>query len=80
MILETERLTLKPYELEFANDIYEVVKHKEIADTMMMIPHPYPRETVDSWISYLQQSFKQGTAYELVSLFLLLYQHLDALY
>lgn len=30
MILETERLTLKPYELEFANDIYEVVKIKKL--------------------------------------------------
>ena len=64
MILETERLLLKPYEIEFADDIYQVVKHKEIADTMVMIPHPYPREVVDSWISYLQKSFEQGTAYE----------------
>jgi len=54
MILETERLLLKPYEIEFAEEIYQVVKHKEIADTMVMIPHPYPREVVDSWISYLQ--------------------------
>ena len=64
MILETERLLLKPYELEFAEEIYQVVKHKEIADTMVMIPHPYPREVVDSWISYLQKSFEQGAAYE----------------
>ena len=64
MTLETERLLLKPYEKEFADDIYEVVKHKEIADTMVMIPHPYPREVVDRWISYLQKSFEQGKAYE----------------
>ena len=64
MILETDRLLLKPYEMEFADDIYEVVKEKEIADTMVMIPHPYPRETMDQWIAYLQNSFEQGTAYE----------------
>jgi [ribosomal protein S5]-alanine N-acetyltransferase len=64
MVLETERLVLKPYEIEFADAVFEVVKHKEIADTMVMIPHPYPREVVDQWISYLQKSFAQGTAYE----------------
>ena len=64
MILETERLILKQYEIEFADAIYEVVKHQEIADTMVMIPHPYPREVVDRWISYLQKSFEKGTAYE----------------
>lgn len=64
MILETERLRLKPYEKEFADEVFEVVKRKEIADTMVMIPHPYPREVVDGWISYLQKSFSLGTAYE----------------
>ncbi len=64
MILETERLRLKPYEQAFADAIYEVVKHKEIADTMIMIPHPYPRDVVDSWIDYLKHSFENGSAYE----------------
>lgn len=64
MILETKRLVLKPYELEYADEIYEVVKRKEIADTMVMIPHPYPREVVNDWIHYLQKSFEKGTAYE----------------
>lgn len=64
MNLETERLLLKPYEINFADEIFEVVKHREIADTMVMIPHPYPREVVDSWISYLQASFEKGNAYE----------------
>lgn len=63
-MLETARLKLVPYEFAFADDIYEVVKQKEIADTMIMIPHPYPREVVEQWITYLQQSFKRGTAYE----------------
>jgi len=64
VLLETERLLLKPYEKTFADEIFEVVKHKEIADTMVMIPHPYPREVVDQWIAYLQKSFEKGTAYE----------------
>ena len=64
MILETERLILKPYEVAYADEIFEVVKQKEIADTMIMIPHPYPREVVDQWISYLHKSWEQGSAYE----------------
>lgn len=64
MRLETARLILKPYEKAFADDIFQVVKRKEIADTMIMIPHPYPREVVDDWIDYLQQSFEEGSAYE----------------
>ena len=64
MILETKRLLLKPYEFDFVDEVYEVVKQKEIADTTVMIPHPYPRGVVEQWISYLQHSFKNGTAYE----------------
>lgn len=65
-MLETARLKLVRYEFDFADAIYEVVKQKEIADTMVMIPHPYPypREVVDQWITYLQKSFDKGTAYE----------------
>lgn len=64
MNLQTERLILKPYKLEYADEIFKVVKQKEIADTTVMIPHPYPREAVDQWIHYLQRSFEQQTACE----------------
>ena len=37
MILETKRLLLKPYEFEFADEIYQVVKHKEIANTKVFV-------------------------------------------
>lgn len=64
MILETKRLLLKPYEHEFADAIYSVVSQAEIADTMITIPHPYPKALVNKWIAYLQHSAKQGTAVE----------------
>lgn len=64
MILETKRLLLKPYEQEFADAIYSVVSQAEIADTMITIPHPYPKTLVNKWIAYLQLSAKQGTAFE----------------
>ncbi|MBT2582193.1 GNAT family N-acetyltransferase [Planococcus sp. ISL-109] len=63
-ILETERLLLKPYKDHMAEAVYEVVRQKEIADMMLMIPHPYPRKQVDGWLAYLQKSFELGSAYE----------------
>lgn len=63
-ILETERLLLKPYEADMVDDVYEVVSKQEIADTMLMIPHPYPRKQVEGWLNYLQKSFELGSAYE----------------
>lgn len=64
MIIETERLLLKSYNYEFADAIYPVVSQAEIADTMIMIPHPYPKDLVYKWIDYLQKSAKEGTAFE----------------
>lgn len=63
-ILETERLWLKPYQLNMADGVYEVVKKQEIADTMLMIPHPYPRKQLEGWLDYVQKSFEFGHAYE----------------
>lgn len=64
MTLETKRLILKPYQHEFVDVIYPVVSQAEIADTMVTIPHPYPKEDVEKWIDYLQTSTEKGTAFE----------------
>ncbi|AOV07742.1 GNAT family N-acetyltransferase [Sporosarcina ureilytica] len=64
MRLVTDRLLLKPYKHEFADVIYLVVSQAEIADTMITIPHPYPKEVVYKWIDYLHRSAKEGTAFE----------------
>lgn len=64
MMIETERLLLKPYTDQMADDVFEVVSKKEIADTMLMIPHPYPRKQLDAWLLYLQKSFELGNAFE----------------
>lgn len=64
MYFETERLILKPYEYAFEDVIYPVVAQREVADTMIMIPHPYPRKAVSQWIEYLHTNAQKGTAYE----------------
>lgn len=62
--IETERLLLKPYQDHMAEGVYKVVSQQEVADTMLMIPHPYPRKQVDRWLAYLQKSFELGSALE----------------
>jgi len=64
MIFKTKRLLIKSYDHKDADVIYPVVSQKEIADTMITIPHPYPRATVNKWIDYLLTSAEQGTAFE----------------
>ncbi|RAZ68350.1 GNAT family N-acetyltransferase [Planococcus maitriensis] len=63
-IAETERLWLKPYRMNMADGVYEVVRKQEIADTMLMIPHPYPRKQLEGWLDYVQKSFEVGHAFE----------------
>lgn len=64
MQLKTERLLLTSYELDFADDVYNVVKQPQIAATTVNIPHPYPREHVDTWIQYLRYAMDTKQAYE----------------
>ena len=64
MRLETERLILKTYKHEFADVIYPVVSQAEIADTMIAILHPYPKDYVNKWIDFMHRSAKEGTAFE----------------
>jgi len=63
-MLETKRLLLKSYKHEFVDVIYPVVSQAKIADTMIAIPHSYPKSAVNNWINYLQTAAKQGTAFE----------------
>ena len=63
-MIETKRLLLKPYTMAMADDVYKVINNPYIADTMIMIPYPYPRESVNNWIRYLMSSFESGTAFE----------------
>lgn len=65
MLLETNRLLLKSYDLTLAEQVFHVVQQQEIAHTLMHLPHPYPRNFVERWITYVKESYEQGTAYEL---------------
>ena len=64
MQLHTDRLILRPYRKEDAESIFKVVSDRKIAETTIMLPHPYPRETVDWWIGFTQENIETGKAYE----------------
>jgi RimJ/RimL family protein N-acetyltransferase len=59
-ILETERLTLRPFRPDDASRIQELAGDKDIASTTIEIPHPYRLEDGLSWISTHQKQFNEG--------------------
>lgn len=55
---------MRPYELQDADSIFKVVRLREIAETTISLPHPYPRENVDWWINFVKGNMEKGNAYE----------------
>ncbi|MCU7930814.1 MAG: GNAT family N-acetyltransferase [Candidatus Thiodiazotropha sp. (ex Codakia rugifera)] len=54
-VLETTRLLLRPIELSDSLEIQKAAGAREIADTMISLPHPYPVGGVERYIA-LQQA------------------------
>jgi RimJ/RimL family protein N-acetyltransferase len=48
--LTTERLTLRPFIADDAFDVERLAGMREIADTTLNIPHPYPHGGAAEWI------------------------------
>lgn len=48
--LRTERLVLRPFELDDVPDVTRLAGDAEVASTTLNIPHPYAPEMAESWI------------------------------
>jgi RimJ/RimL family protein N-acetyltransferase len=61
-ILKTARLTLRPFGAEDAFDVERLAGMREIADTTLNIPHPYPHGGAADWIGLHDRAWADGTS------------------
>ena len=59
--LTTGRLTLRPFIADDAFDIERLAGRREIADTTLTIPHPYPHGAAAEWILTHAPAWEAGT-------------------
>src|SRR3954453_11979297 len=57
--LKTERLLLRPLAIADAPDIQRLAGAKEIADTTLLIPHPYPDGAAETFINAVAQDWAE---------------------
>lgn len=62
--LETKRMLIRPYLPSDANDVWLVLRRKEIYDTTYAIPRNYPRERADWWIQFVENARKNHSSLE----------------
>jgi ribosomal-protein-alanine N-acetyltransferase len=59
--LTTERLTLRPFVADDAFDVERLAGKREIADTTLNIPHPYPHGGAAEWIRIQAPAWTDGS-------------------
>ena len=57
----TERLHLRPYKPEDAEELALIVNDKEIASTTLRIPFPYSQKDAEEWIASTQKKFVEDS-------------------
>jgi ribosomal-protein-alanine N-acetyltransferase len=60
--LTTERLTLRPFVPDDAFESERLAGRREIADTTLTIPHPYPHGAAAEWILTHTPAWENGSA------------------
>jgi RimJ/RimL family protein N-acetyltransferase len=60
--LTTARLDLRPFVADDAFDVERLAGRREIADTTLNIPHPYPHGGAADWIALHQPAWRDGSS------------------
>src|SRR6266550_5914363 len=60
--LDTERLTLRPFAAYDAFDVERLAGVREVADTTLNIPHPYPHGGAADWIGLHGPAWADGSS------------------
>lgn len=50
-VLTTERLILRPYTLDDAPELQRLIGERDVAKTLMSVPHPYPDGAAEEFIN-----------------------------
>ncbi len=61
-ILHTERLTLRSFKLEDAQDVQRLAGDRDIAATLTRMPHPYQDGMAEKWIRSCYEKFEKDEA------------------
>lgn len=59
-MIETDRLLLRPFNLNDAPRVKELAGEWEIAETTATIPHPYENGVAEDWIETHAETFEKG--------------------
>lgn len=59
-VIETARLRLRPLEQSDSSAIQKAAADRRIADTMISIPHPYPADEAERYLTQKQAERKAG--------------------
>lgn len=62
----TERLILRPYRIEDAAELQRLIGERDVAATLMNVPHPYEDGIAEEWINGRQESFEKGQTVDFV--------------
>lgn len=60
MIIETQRLRLRPYYDHEVDTLSTLANHWDIAKWMVALPYPYQREDAVRWIAHVQDQHARG--------------------